>query len=48
MAKNKLTLSIDEHLVDLAKKDGLNISGYLEEQLAKKYGVKKEVVWVQS
>lgn len=48
MAKSKLTLSIDEHLVNVAKKDGLNISGYLEECLAKKYNIKKEVVWVSA
>ena len=46
MAKKKLTLSVEDHLINTAKEKDLNISSFLEENLAEKFNLRKEIVWV--
>lgn len=44
--KVKLTLSIEKELVDLAKQSNMNISEFVEQQLAVNFKIRKEVRWV--
>ena len=45
MIKQKLTLSIDDELIKLAKDADMNISQFLEDKLAEFFNV--ECIWVQ-
>ena len=46
MAKLKITLSVEQTLLEIAKKQNMNISEFLEKKLAEQFGFRKEVRWV--
>lgn len=45
MTKKKLTLTVDEFIINEAKRMGINISKFLEDMLAEKIGYEKR--WVK-
>lgn len=45
--KKKLTLSIDEHLIHLAKNRNTNLSELLEWSIIKNLKLQKKIIWVE-
>ncbi|MCZ7405129.1 MAG: type II toxin-antitoxin system CcdA family antitoxin [Candidatus Methanoperedens sp.] len=44
--KAKITLSVESELIKMAKDSDMNISEFLENQLAAHFKIKKEVRWI--
>lgn len=44
--KSKITLSVESELIKIAKESDMNISEFLENQLATHFKIKKEVRWI--